>query len=288
MNWLPTENDISEKIEVLNIYNTIQNKNNPIKFKLDKKNMIRKTKTNSVQINNKKEFLSSFNLQKEKLPGTNIEIDIINIENNNLVKYNKNSKKIFLNNKTQSNSEAKLIKDINNKNNILNTFTSKSLKKDNLNNNNEKKENNNDNNNNLNANDMKKINVKEMKEKYHKLLRGNKVTHGSYDTTSRLHLLKKFRVLNNPIGSMNTNINKTIISNKKRSPVKKNILSPSEKIQNTMSNYIKSPIKNKFNLSNKNTSIENYNVVGGNKFHLIGKKNKQVDTNNKKMKFIKK
>ena len=247
--------------------------------------MIRKAKTNSVQIDNKKEFLSSFNLQKEKLPGTNIEIDVINVENN-LVKYNKNSKKIFLNNKTQSNSEAKLIKDINNKNSILYAFTSKSLKKDNLNNNNDKKINNNDN---LNANDMKKINVKEMKEKYHKLLRGNKVTHGSYDTTSRLHILKKFRALNNPIGSMTKSINKTIISNKKRSPVnKKNILSPSEKIQNTMSNYIKSPIKNKFNLSNKNTSIENYNVGGGNKFHLIGKKNKQVDTNNKKMKFIKK
>ena len=278
-------NDISEKIEVLNIYNTIQNKNNPIKFKLDKKDMIRKTKTNSVQIDNKKEFLSSFNLQKEKLPETNIEIDVLSIENN-LVKYNKNSKKKFLNNKTQSNSEAKLIKDINNKNNILNAFTSKSLKKDNLNNNNDKKKNNNDN---LNANDMKKINVKEMKEKYHKLLRGNKVTHGSYDTTSRLHILKKFRALNNPIGSMTRSINKTIISNKKRSPVnKKNILSPSEKNQNTMSNYIKSPIQNKFNLSNKNTSIENYNVVGGNKFHLIGKKNKQVDTNNKKMKFLKK
>ena len=279
-------NDISEKIEVLNIYNTIQNKNNPIKFKLDKKNMIRKTKTNSVQINNKKEFLSSFNLQKEKLPGTNIEIDIINIENN-LVKYNKNSKKIFLNNKTQSNSEAKLIKDINNKNNILNAFTNKSLKKDNLNNINDKKVNNIDNN--LNAIDMKKINVKEMKEKYHKLLRGNKVNHGSYDTTSRLHILKKFKVLSNQTGSMTKSINKTIISNKKRSPInKKKILSPNERIQNNMSNYIKSPIKNKFNLSNKNTSIENYNIVGGKKFHLIGKKNKQIDTNNKKMKFIQK
>ena len=278
--------DISEKIEVLNIYNTIQNKNNPIKFKLNKKNMIRKTKTNSVQINNKKEFLSSFNLQKEKLPGTNIKIDIINIENN-LVKYNKNPKKIFLNNKTQSNSEAKLIKDINNKNNILNTFASKNLKKDNLNNNNDKKVINNDNN--INVNDLKKINVKEMKEKYHKLLRGNKFTHGSYDTTSRLHILKKFRVLNNPIESMTTSINKTIISNKKISPMnKKNILSPNERIPNTMSNFIKSPIKNKFNLSNKNTSIENYNTIGGNKFNLIGKKNKQIDTNNKKMKFIKK
>ena len=30
-----------------------------------------------------------------------------------------------------------------------------------------------------------------MKEKYHKLLKGNKFTHGSYDTTNRLYLFKK-------------------------------------------------------------------------------------------------
>ena len=29
--------------------------------------------------------------------------------------------------------------------------------------------------------EIKKLNVKEMKEKYHKLLRGNKFNHGSYD-----------------------------------------------------------------------------------------------------------
>ena len=289
-------NDPSEKIEVLNIYNTLQNKNNnnnpnPIKFKLDKKNMIKKTKTNSLQINNKNEFLSSFNLTKEKIPGTNIEIDIINIEDN-IVKYHKKSIKKVLNNKTQSNSEAELIRDINHKNNALNTFTSKSLKKDKFKSNNDKKMNNNDSNinsNNIN-NEMKKINVKEMKEKYHKLLRGNKFTHGSYDTANRLHLLKKFRGLNNVMGNMANSINNTITSNKnKRSPLtKKNIMSPSERIQNTMGNNIKTPIKNKFNITNKETLIENNNGNTGNKFHLIGKKSKQFDTNNKKMKFIKK
>ena len=285
-------NDISEKIEVLNIYNTIQNKNNPIKFKLNKKNIIRKTKTNSVQINNKKEFLSSFHLTKEKIPGTNIEIDIINIEdnnnNNNNIKYHKKSIKKFLNNKTQSNSEAELIKDMNNKNNNLNTFISKSLKKNKFKSNNDKKTNNNDN---INNNEIKKLNVKEMKEKYHKLLRGNKVTHGSYDTTNRLHLLKKFRGLNNVIGNVTNTINSTITANKnKRSPIiKKSILSPSDRVQNTVGSFIKTPIKNKLNINNKETiDNNNNNVINGNRFHLINKKNKQIDTNNKKMNFIKK
>ena len=280
---------INDKIEVLNIYNTIQNKNNantnPIKFKLNKKSMIRKTKINSMQINNKNEFLSSFNLTKEKIPGTNIELDIINLEDN-IAKYKKKSIKKFMNNKTQSNSEAELIQD-NNKN-FLNTFTSKSLKKDKTKNNNDKKETNIAN---LTSNEMKKINVKEMKEKYHKLLRGNKFTHGSYDTTNRLHLLKKFRGLNNIVGNVTNNINNTISSNKnKRSFLtKKSVLSPGLRIQNTVGNYIKTPIKNQLNINNKEVSVASHNnALGGNKLNIIGKKNKQTDTNNKKMKFIKK
>ena len=280
---------INDKIEVLNIYNTIQNKNNantnPIKFKLNKKSMIRKTKINSMQINNKNEFLSSFNLTKEKIPGTNIELDIINLEDN-IAKYKKKSIKKFMNNKTQSNSEAELIQD-NNKN-FLNTFTSKSLKKDKTKNNNDKKEINIAN---LTSNEMKKINVKEMKEKYHKLLRGNKFTHGSYDTTNRLHLLKKFRGLNNIVGNVTNNINNAISSykNKRSFLTKKSVLSPGLRIQNTVGNYIKTPIKNQLNINNKEVSVASHNnALGGNKLNIIGKKNKQTDTNNKKMKFIKK
>ena len=276
-----SKNDFSDKIEMLNIYNTIQNKNNPIKFKLDKKNMMRKNKTNSLQINNKNEFLNSFNLPKDKITSTNIEIDIININENNIVRYNKKSIKKYLNNKTQSNSEAELIKDINNKNKntLINTLTSKSLKKDKIN----------KNNNDINITDMKKINVKEMKEKYHNILRGNKFTHGSYDTTNRLHLFKKFRGLNNALSNINNSNNNTITSNKnKRSPLtKKIVLSPSKNIHNNLSNFTKTPIKNKFNINNKETSIENRNN-NGRKFHIIGLKNKQLDTNNKKMKFVKK
>ena len=259
--------------------------------------MMRKNKTNSLKINNKNEFLNSFNITKDKLTGTNIEIDIINIEENNIAKYHKKSIKKYLNNKTQSNSEAELIKDMTNKNSknaLGNTCTSKSLKKDKVNkNNNEKKIDNNNNNdiNNNNGNEMKKINVKEMKEKYHKLLRGNKFTHGSYDTTNRLHLLKKFRGLNNGISNTSNINNNTITSNKnKRSPLtKKGVLSPSKNITNNLSNYIKTPIKSTFNINNKEISIENSNNnnIGG-KLQIIGIKNKQLDTNNKKMKFVKK
>ena len=278
----------SEKIEVLNICNSLEAKNNPIKFKLDKKNMIRKIKTNSLQINNKNQFLSSFNLAKEKIPGTNIELDIINIEDN-IFKHHKKSIKKLVNNKTQTNSESELFSGMNNKNYVYNTVHNKSIKKDKIKIINDKK-NNNDINKINSTHEIKKINVKEMKEKYHKLLRGNKITHGSYDTANRLHLLKKFRGVSNGIGNMtNSIINNTTTTNKnKRSPLgKKNILSPSERISNNLSNYIKTPIKNKLNLTHKESSIENNNF-GGNKFYMLGKKNKQLDTNNKKMKFIKK
>ena len=280
-----------DNFEVLNIYNPMQSKNNPIKSKLDKKNMIKKIKINSLQINNKNELLSSFNLAREKIPGTNIEIDIINIDDN-IFKCKKKSVKNFTNNKTQTNSEAELIKEIsNNKNKGISAFTSKSLKKDKYKTIRDKKIINTENNIISNNTEMKKINVKEMKEKYHKLLRGNKITHGSYDTANRLHLFKKFRGLNNGIISMTNSINNTISSNQnKRSPfTKKSILSPSERIQKTMTNFIKTSIKNKLSITNKETSIENNNnIIGENKFQLINKKNKNLDTNNKRMKFIKK
>ena len=177
----------------------------------------------------------------------------------------------------------------------MNTLTNNSLKKDNgvKNNNNEKKLNNNNN----NGNEIKKINIKEMKEKYHKLLRGNKFTHGSYDTTNRLHLFKKFRGLNNVMNSVannNGNNNTIAASNKiKRNPlIKMDVLSPGKNIQNNLSHYIKSPIKNKYHKTSKeiyienNSSINNNNKNGG-KFNILGMK-KQMDANNKKMKFVKK
>ncbi len=270
----------------MNIYNTIQNNNNnPIKFKLDKKKLIHKNKTNSLQINDKKDLINSFNFSKEKLVGNNIGIDFIKL-NDNIIKHQKKQINKFLNNKTQSNSEAELMRVMKNKNSLLNTLTNNSLKKDNgiKNNNNEKKLNNNN-----NGNEIKKINIKEMKEKYHKLLRGNKLTHGSYDTTNRFQLFKKLRGLNNFMSTANNSTNNTMISNKiKRSPLnKKGILSPGQKMQNNLSNYIKSPNQKKFNLSIKETSIDNNHNYGV-KMHMIGIKNKILDTNNKKMKFVKK
>ena len=186
----------NEKLDFINICNTIENKSNPIKFKLNKKNLMKKkAKTNSLQINNKNEFLSSFNLPKDKMPGNHAALDILNIEDK-MVKYRKNSLKKLLNYKTQTNSEAELIKDINKNRNILNTIESKSIKREKIKT--KAKINNNmsntNNKNNLPDNkEIKKLNVKEMKEKYHKLLRGNKFNHGSYDIANRLHLFKKFK-----------------------------------------------------------------------------------------------
>ena len=177
---------------------------------------------------------------------------------------------------------------------IVNTITSKSIKKEKI----MKKKQHTELNNKTNiekdkadsSKEVKKLNAKEMKEKYHKLLRGNKFNHGSYDIANRIHLFKKFKGLNNIMGNMNmtSSINNTINVNKnKRSPlVKKNILSPSERIQNTLSNLIKTPIKNRLEKSRENATIEVTNL--GNKFKFIGKDNKHMDSNNKKMKFLKK
>ena len=138
--------------------------------------------------------------------------------------------------------------------------------------------------------EIKKLNVKEMKEKYHKLLRGNKFNHGSYDIANRLHLFKKFRGLNTIMDNMTNsiNMNTTIAENKfKRSPLlKKNVLSPSERIQNSLNNYIKTPNKKRFGVNKETNTIEVNNLE--NKFKLIEKKHKQMDSNNKKMKFLKK
>ena len=276
------------KIEMLNLCNTINTKNNPIKFKLDKKNFLKKTKTNSLQINDN-QFLSSFNLTKDKIPCSNNEIDIINIEDN-IVKYHKKLIRKSVNHKTQSNSEAELFQDNINKNYFLTN--------ENIKNENDKNKNINDKNNTYNNkttnNEIRKLNVKEMKEKYHKLLRGNKATHGSYDTTNRFHLYKRFKAVNGIMGNM-TNITNSIINNtmtsikNKRSPLtKKGVLSPSERISNNMTKYINTPIKNMLNMTHKESSIENNNMLSGNKFFLMEKRKKKYDINNKKLKYVKK
>ena len=293
-NSVSNNNNINtnDKIDFINICNTIESKNNPIKFKLNKKELIKKkAKTNSLQINDKNEFLYSFNAQKEKLDKKEHDLDLMNIEEK-IIKYNKKSLKKLINNKTQTNSEAELIKDLNKNNPILNTITSKSIKKEKIAN--KTKQKNLTNKTNIekdkteSTKEVKKLNVKEMKEKYHKLLRGNKFNHGSYDIANRMHLFKKFRGLNNLMNNMTSSINNTINVNKnKRSPlVKKNILSPSERIQNTLSNLIKTPIKNRLEKSRENATIEVTNL--GNRFKFIGKGNKHMDSNNKKMKFLKK
>ena len=285
-------NNNTGKNDFINICNTIEKDNNPIRFKLNQKNLLKKkTKTNSLQLNNKNEFLSSFNLPKDKIPINNMDFELKNIEEK-MVKYRKKSLKKLMNNKTQTNSEAELIKDINQNRNILNTIASKSIKKERIIK--KMKQNNNISSGNNKTNiekpesnkEIKKLNVKEMKEKYHKLLRGNKNNHGSYDIANRLHLFKKFKGLNNIMDNMANSINSTITNNKRSPLMKKNVLSPSERLQNSLNNFIKSPIQKRYETNKEINTIEVNNL--GNKFKLMGKNNKQMDSNNKKMKFLKK
>ena len=284
-------NNVNEKIEFINICNTFENNHNPIKFKLNQNLFKKKAKTNSLQINNKNEFLSSFNLTKDKAPINRNDLDIINLDEK-LVKHNKKSLKKLMNNKTQTNSEAELIKDMNKNKNVLNTIASKSMKKEKMIK--KMKQSNNERNPNDKTNienpettkEVKKINVKEMKEKYHKLLRGNKNNHGSYDIANRLHLFKKFKGLNNIMDNMTYSINNTTTNNKRSPFVKKDVFSPSERLPTGINTFIKSPIPKRYETNKEIHTIEIKNL--GSKFKLIEKRNKQMDSNNKKMKFLKK
>ena len=289
------ENNNKDKIEFINICNTVENKNNPIKFKLYKKNILQNNSNiNSLQIKNKNEFLSSFNSPKERMYRTNIGLDLINMDEN-IVKYQKKSLKRILNIKTKANSEVELIKDINKNHNILNTITNKSFKNDkimklkkNID------ENNKDDKTNIdkfeNNKYFKKLNVKEMKEEYHKLLRKNKFNHGSYDIANRIPLSRKFIGLSNILRNFNSSINNTFnLNTNKRNPLlKKNVLIPSERLQNSLNEYINTPIKNTLNEKKEKSTIEVTKIKT--KLKMIGKGNKNIniDSNNKKMKFIKK
>ena len=289
------ENNNKDKIEFINIGNTVENKNNPIKFKLYKKNILQNNSNiNSLQIKNKNEFLSSFNSPKERMYRTNIGLDLINMDEN-IVKYQKKSLKRILNIKTKANSEVELIKDINKNHNILNTITNKSFKNDkimklkkNID------ENNKDDKTNIdkfeNNKYFKKLNVKEMKEEYHKLLRKNKFNHGSYDIANRIPLSRKFRGLSNILRNFNSSINNTfnLNANKRNPLLKKNVLIPSERLQNSLNEYINTPIKNSLNEKKEKSTIEVTKIKT--KLKMIGKGNKNIniDSNNKKMKLIKK
>ena len=289
------ENNNKDKIEFINIGNTVENKNNPIKFKLYKKNILQNNSNiNSLQIKNKNEFLSSFNSPKERMYRTNIGLDLINMDEN-MVKYQKKSLKRILNIKTKANSEVELIKDINKNHKILNTITNKSFKNDkimklkkNID------ENNKDDKTNIdkfeNNKYFKKLNVKEMKEEYHKLLRKNKFNHGSYDIANRIPLSRKFIGLSNILRNFNSSINNTFnLNTNKRNPLlKKNVLIPSERLQNSLNEYINTPIKNTLNEKKEKSTIEVTKIKT--KLKMIGKGNKNIniDSNNKKMKLIKK
>ena len=239
-----------------NIHLNNNDKIEQIKTKLNKKIMSRKQKTNSFQINNKNNFFSSFNNYKQTKDSKRNNIS----NTDNFINY-------YVKNYTQSLD-------------LDNIKTKKTL------NSIEKKDN--------KENKFKKISAKEMKEKYHKFMQGNKFIHGSYDTSNRLHLFKKFSTLYNSHDANNTNNNNNIteISQRKildiKSPFKVNNLhtSPGSKVSNKNIND-KTPNRKKIQINKKeNTQEKNKYFI----YKINGVKNKIFisDANNKKMKFVKK
>ena len=271
-------NDNSHSININNKNEFTAMKTGQIRSKLNKKIMPEKQKTYSLQINNKNKnnFFSSFN-------SNNIMSKELNsIKRNNMIG-NSNLINEHVKNYTQGNfgSESQKIRK------ISGYKDSKEIS--------EKKYN--------------KISAKEMKEKYHKFMMGNKIMHGSYDTSNRLHLFKKFTSLYNHTNvASNTISNITDISSKKmldiKSPYKFNIINtPASKLTsknvsnikninitgNSYNNYEKSSHKAKMPLHKKEgTSTHNkgkhllYRISGLKNHILIS------DANNKKMKYIKK
>ena len=276
-NFLNTENNNN----ALTINNNLNNKNdkkekkcvksNHIQSKLNKRVMSRKQKTNSLHIKSKNIYFSSFNNNR-------LSKELNSIKRNN-ISNNDNFINEHIKNFTQGNFDLEKTKT----KKFLNLKEHKEIS--------EKK--------------TTKISAKEMKDKYHKFMQGNKFIHGSYDTSNRLHLFKKFSSLYN---NHNTNINNiTEISQRKiidkYSPFKINniISTPGSKISNknvksnltknlfgsNFKNYDKTSFKKKIQNSKKDDNKEKNKYLI---YKISGLKNKIIinDGNNKKMKFVKK
>ena len=198
-----TEHIPSNNLNNKNILLKNNDKIEHLKTKLNKKIMSRKQKTNSFQIKNKNNFFFSFNNYKQIK------------ESNPLKRNNISNNDNFINYYIKNNTQSLDLDNIKTKKNI------NSIEK-----------------NDIKENKFKKISAKEMKEKYHKFMQGNKIIHGSYDTSNRLHLFKKFSSLYNSHNKNNNNNNITEISQRKildiKSPFKINNLhtSPGSKVSN--------------------------------------------------------
>ena len=244
-------------------------KSNKIKSKLYKTKLAKKQKTISLQINKKnKNFFSSFYINKLKKEINSIKIKSLINNDNFMNEYIKKS--------TQDNLDLGKIKT----KRILNLNENKKLS----------------------DNKLKKISAKIIKQEYHKFIQNNKI-HGSYDTSNRSYLIKKYNSLYN---TYRTNMNNTIeISQRKmkdkQTPFKVNNIgsTPGTKISikneriNLNNNILRNYHKNNDKLSyQKKMKIDKKeDIQNNNKFYSTIKnlKNKNfiIDTNNKKMRFVK-
>ena len=253
-----------------NIYQSV--KSSQIKTKLNKKILTHKQKTNSLHINNKNNFFSSFCNSNKIVKELNLLKNYNILENNYLI--NESIKNYTQNNFCLENKKTKK----------LFAYKDKNIS--------ERKT-------------IKKINTKEMKEKYHKFIQRNKIIHGSYDTSNRLHIFKKFSSLYNN-SNVNSNNNTTEISHGKifdiKSPFKySNIINtPGNKVLNTNdssanTNKVANSYKNHEKSSQlKKLKMKKKEIIQDKNKHFLFKINglkNQIficDVNNKKMKFVKK
>lgn len=217
-------NVINNKTETLSLITPIHPKTNPLKFKLDKKIGAKKNK--NISNSNKNTFLSSFNSNNKINSGFE----------DNQIKFVNLNKKESLYNKTLSNID--MISYSISKNKVQEKISQPNYE---------------DNFKGIRQINNEKMSVKEMKEKYRKVLQESKIIHGSYDITNRLHIFNKFRTLNYMINSGKSNGNNSEISlgkkNKLKILSKKCLVSPGSKNSDNLKSYIKTPIKEKLNIN---------------------------------------
>ena len=240
----------------INNYSSFINKVNPLKIKLEKKKNSNNKKHNTLNSFgnlNKKSFISSFNLNNPK-----------EIKKNLLTEGN--IKKV--NNSNQRGSST-----------IINTG--------------------NENNNNYSNSKNNNINIKDMKNQFKIIIEKNKIIRNSYDPQcnffNKFHSHNSLSVNNNKNKYLNLKSQRKIKNIKTSIDQKKTIISPIIRIpftvlQNKIKNYNNfnfcTPVNKTFKL---NLNLKDKILDKQNSKNMIKKINfKVIDSNTKKMKFIKK
>ena len=300
--FIEIKNSNCNNSDTLNTISSFANKVNPLKTKLEKKKNNNVKKHNTLNISNKKTFISSFTFNNPK----EIKKTLLNEVNNN----NNNNKNDYTNNYNNDSNQ-------NSNNNQKDSSTTVNTGNENLNNNINNKINIIDNNkmtindtNNININDNNKVNIndnlninnsKDMKDKYKNFVEKNKIIRNSYEPQSKI--FHRFHTQNNVSVNTNKNINlksQRKIKNMKNSNERKIITSPNirfpltniqnkNKNENNYNNHIYTPVNKSIKLNlNLKDKVDKFEKDKNNKNSINNMNFKIIDGNTKKMKFVKK